>query len=225
MEDEPNAFAESRTRESDVPIGIIPIGRVYGPVGVMVGVRVVLLEEIDSLFSGFPVVVGGPGEVLVRGICRNAEEVVPLHQSSREGMDGDGLEIGRRGDELEDVIDIVLLDVRGIHFRCGVDRVVFHSRGGVLIRSETSWGRDIVVANMDRWDGGENHKPVFFHLPRNARDPATTPCHETFIIKTAARLDSGEAVCSSTPSAHIFGPGTPSSIISVGFKADPTRLS
>jgi len=41
-------------------------------------------------------------------------------------MDGDGLEIGRRGDELENVINIVLFDVGGIHCRCGVDRVVIH---------------------------------------------------------------------------------------------------
>lgn len=161
LEDKPNAFAEPRARESDVPIGVIAIGGVDGPVGLMMGVRVVLLEEINSLFSSFPVVVGGPGEVFVRGICRNAEEVVSLHQGSREGMDGDGLEIGRRGDELEDVIDVVLLDGRGIHFRCGGYRVVFHFLEGVLIRSETSWGRGIVVVNTVRWEGGENHEPVF----------------------------------------------------------------
>ena len=51
----------------------------------------------------------------MRGIWKDAEEVVPLHQSSGEGMNGDGLEIGRRGDELEDVIDVVLFDVGGIH--------------------------------------------------------------------------------------------------------------
>jgi hypothetical protein len=32
----------------------------------------------------------------------------------------------------------VLFDAGWIHFRCGLDRVVFHSRERVLIRSETS---------------------------------------------------------------------------------------
>ena len=59
-------------------------------------------------------------------VCGNAEEVVSLHQGSREGMDGDGLEIRGRGDELKNVIDVVLFDVGGIHCRCRDDRVVFH---------------------------------------------------------------------------------------------------
>ena len=42
-------------------------------------------------------------------------------------MDRDSLEIGRGGDKLEDVLDIVLLDVRGIHSERRVDRVAFHS--------------------------------------------------------------------------------------------------
>ena len=126
MEDEPNALAEPGRRKGDVPISVVAVGGVDGPVGVMLGVAVVLLEEIQSLFPSFPVVIGGPGEVLVGSVRRNAEEVVPLHQGSREGVDGDGLEIRGRGDELENVIDIVLFDVGGIHCRCGVDRVVFH---------------------------------------------------------------------------------------------------
>ena len=98
-------------------IGVVPIGGIDDPVGVMLGVGVVLFEEINSFLSGFSIVVGRPGEILVRDIWRDAEEVVPLHQSSRKGMERDGLEIGRGGDELEDVINVVLLDVGGIHFR------------------------------------------------------------------------------------------------------------
>ena len=109
-----------------MPIGIIPIGGVGGPVGVVLGEGVVLLEEIQSLLPGFSVIVGGPGEVLVGSVGRNAEEVVSLHQSSREGVDWDGLEIRGRGDELENVIDVVLFDVGGVHCGCGVDRVLFH---------------------------------------------------------------------------------------------------
>ena len=40
-----------------------------------------------------------------------------LHHGSGEVMDRNGLEVGRRGDELKDVIDVVLFDVGGIHFR------------------------------------------------------------------------------------------------------------
>ena len=94
------------------------------------------------------------------------------------------------------------------------------------MRSATSWSGDIVAVNMDRWDARENHEPAFSsHLPRNARDIAATPCHETLTIKTVICLNSGEAVRSSTPSPCIFGPGTLFSIISVRPKADPTRLS
>ena len=117
LKDEPNAFTEPRRRESNMSVGVITIRGINGPVRVMLGVGVVLLEEIEGLLPRFPVVVGGPGEIFVRGICRYAEEVMPLHHGSREGMDGDSLEIGGWRDELEDVIDVVLLDIGGIHFR------------------------------------------------------------------------------------------------------------
>jgi hypothetical protein len=39
-----------------------------------------------------------------------------LHQSSRDSVDGDGLEIGRRGDELEDVIDVCCSTLEGFIF-------------------------------------------------------------------------------------------------------------
>ena len=138
MEDEPNAFAEPRTREGDVTIGVIAIGRVGSPVRVMLRVGVVLLEKIDSLFSSFAVVVGWPREIFVGGIWGDSEEVVPLDQSFRESVDGDVLEIGRRGDELKDIIDVVPLDVRGIHLWRRVDLVEFHSCEGDVIGSETS---------------------------------------------------------------------------------------
>lgn len=79
MEDEPNAFADSRARKGDVSISVIAIGGVDGPVWVMMGVAVVLLEEVYSLFPSFAVVIGGPGEVLVGSVRRDAEEVVSLH--------------------------------------------------------------------------------------------------------------------------------------------------
>ena len=68
MEDEPNALAESGTREGDVTIGIVSIGGVGSPVWVMVRVGVVLLKQVDRLFSGFSVVVGWPGEIFVRSV-------------------------------------------------------------------------------------------------------------------------------------------------------------
>jgi hypothetical protein len=132
LENEPDAVAEPSTGESDVPVCVVTIGGVDGPMRVMLGVCGVLFEKIDSLFSGFSIVVGGPGEIFVGSVCRDTEEVVSLHQGSRDSVDGDGLEIRRRGDELEDVIDGVLLDVGGVHFRCGVDWIVFHLDGGCL---------------------------------------------------------------------------------------------
>ena len=121
MEDESNTFAEPRTRESDVTVCVVAVGGIDRPVRVMLRVGVVLLEEIDSLFPSFPFIVGWPREILVGGIWRDVEEMVPLHQSSGECMGGDGLEIGRRGDELEDVFDTVLLDVGGVRLRRRVD--------------------------------------------------------------------------------------------------------
>jgi len=117
LENESNVFAKPGARESDVTVGVVAIGGIDGPVGLMLCVSVVPLEEIDGLSSGFPVVVGGPGEILVGNVWRDTEEVVSLHQGAREGVEGNGLEIRRRGDELEDVIDIVLLDVGGTYFR------------------------------------------------------------------------------------------------------------
>lgn len=57
---------------------------------------------------------------------------------------------------------------------------------------------------------------------RNARDIATSPCHETLTIK---HLDTGEAICFGTPPALNFGPGMLSSILFISSKADPTRLT
>ena len=134
MEDEPDAIAEPGARKGDVSVGVIAVGGVDSPVGEMLGVGVVLLEEIESLFHGFSVIVGRPGEILVGSVCGDTEEVVSLHQGSREGVDGDGLEIRGRGDELENVIDVVPFDVGGIHCRCWVDRVLFHCLVGVVYK-------------------------------------------------------------------------------------------
>ena len=60
MKDESDTFAEPRTRESDVTIGIVSIGGIGDSVRVMLRVGVVLFKEIDSLFSGLSVVVGRP---------------------------------------------------------------------------------------------------------------------------------------------------------------------
>ena len=117
MEDESNPFSEPRARESDVTIGIVAIGGIDGPVRMMLRVGVVLFKEIDGFLSCHPVVVGWPRKILVRGIWGNSEKVMSLHQSSREGVDWNSLEVGRRGDELEDIIDVVPFDIGGIHFR------------------------------------------------------------------------------------------------------------
>ena len=138
LEDEPDSFAEPRTREGGVTIGVIAIGGVGNPVRVMLRVGVVLFEKIDSLFSSFAVVVGWPREIFVGGIGGDSEEVMPLDQSFRESMDGDVLETGRRGDELKDIIDVVLLDVRGIRLWRRVDLVELHSCEREVTRSETS---------------------------------------------------------------------------------------
>ena len=63
---------------------------------------------------------------------------MPLDQSFRESMDGDVLEIGRGGDELKDIIDVVLLDVSGLHLWRRVDLVELHSCEREVIRGETS---------------------------------------------------------------------------------------
>jgi hypothetical protein len=116
LENEPNAFAEPGTRESDVTISIVSIGGVDCPVRVMVRVGIILFEQVNRLFSGLSIVVGWPGEIFLRSVWGNAEEVVPLHHCSREFMCGNGLEVGRRGDELKDVIDFVLFEAGRIHF-------------------------------------------------------------------------------------------------------------
>jgi hypothetical protein len=48
------------------------------------------------------------------------------------------------------------------------------------------------------------------------------PCHETFTIR---HLDSGEAICLSTPPSRSFGPGMLSSILFISSGADPMRLT
>ena len=207
-------------------ISVIAVGGVDGPVGVMLGIAVVLLEEIYSLFPSFPVIVGGPGEVLVGGVYGNAKEVVPLHQGSREGMDGDGLEIGWRGDELENVIDVVLFDVGGIHCRRGIDRVVFHrSRRDVYKERDKLEPRSCRRKYGPLGVRGRTMGPVFSGACWDTRDIATTPSNETFTIKTVTRLNSGKAVCFGTPSSCIFGPGMLSLIVSARSRADPTRLT
>ena len=115
MEDEPNAFAKPGARESDVTIGIVAVGGVRSPVWIMVREGVILLEQVNRLLPSLSIIVGWPGEVLVRSFWRDTEEVMSLHHSPGEVMDGNCLEIGRRRNEVEDVIDAVLLDARGIH--------------------------------------------------------------------------------------------------------------
>jgi hypothetical protein len=82
LEDKTDLLAQPRAGESDVTIGVFAIRGIGGPIRVMLCVRVVLLKQVDRLFSRLSVVVGWPGEVFVRSVRRDAEEVVPLHHSS-----------------------------------------------------------------------------------------------------------------------------------------------
>ena len=155
LEDESNIFAKPGARESNVAICIVAVGGVRSSVWIVARVGVILLEQVDRLFSGFSIVVGWPREILVRSFWRDTEEVMSLHHSSGEAMDRNCLKIGRRRNEVKDVIDAVLLDVGGIHLWWRVDRGVSHSGASVLIRRERVQGRDIVAKKLGGEEGSQ----------------------------------------------------------------------